>query len=283
MKTRSVLLIFALIAPGLSAGEPAPELPPTPGWSHTELRRIPATEARQGVAADAEFFYAIDNHSLGKYRKDTGERVAGWECPEGKPLTHLNAGIVYEGKLYGAHSNFPGVPMLSSVEIWDTKTMRHIGSHSFGRADGSLTWIDRRHDRWIACFVHYGKKGGEPGRGPEWTRIVEFDDGWCQTGGWALPGDLLAHIAGGGFSCSGGAFGPGGFLYVTGHDNTELYVLDFPSVGPVLDWVATFPVVARGQAFAWDPVDKNVIYMLSRTSREIVSGRVTLPAGTRAK
>ena len=282
MKTRSVLLAFALIASGLSAGEPAPELPPTPGWSHTELRRVPAVEARQGVAADAEFFYAINNFSLGKYRKDTGERVAGWECPEGKPLTHINAGIVHEGKLYGAHSNYPGMPMLSSVEIWDTRTMQHIGSHSFGRADGSLTWIDRRNGRWIACFVHYGKRGGEPGRGPEWTRIVEFDDDWRQTGGWALPGDLLAHIAGGGYSCSGGAFGPGGFLYVTGHDNTELYVLDFPTAGPVLNWVATFPVVARGQAFGWDPVDKNVIHMLSRTSRDIVSGRVTIPAGAKA-
>lgn len=244
---------------------------------------MPAAEARQGVAADAEFFYAINNFAIGKYRKVTGERVAGWDCPEGKPLTHINAGIVHEGKLYGAHSNFPGVPMLSSVEIWDTKTMQHIGSHSFGRADGSLTWIDRRNGRWIACFVHYGKKGGEPGRGPEWTRIVEFDDEWRQTGGWALPGDLLAHIAGGGFSCSGGAFGPGGFLYVTGHDNTELYALDFPSAGSVLNWVATFPVVARGQAFGWDPVDKNVIHMLSRTSREIVSGRVAIPAGAKAK
>ncbi len=198
------------------------------------------------------------------------------------PLTHLNAGIVHEGRLYAAHSNYPGVPMLSSVEIWDTRTMQHVGSHSFGRTDGSLTWIDRRGGGWIACFAHYGRKGGEPGRGPEWTRLVEFDDDWRQTGAWALPADLLAHISGNGYSCSGGAFGPGGFLYVTGHDNAELYVLDFPDAGPVLNWIAMIPVAAQGQAFCWDPVDRNVIHMLSRSSHEIISGRVTIPVGTRA-
>lgn len=278
MKKQLILFLFSFISLRLIAAEPAPELPATPGWSYTELRRLPAEEARQGVASDKDFLYAINNFAIGKYRKTTGERVAGWSCEEHKPLTHINAGIVHEGKLYGAHSNYPGVPMLSSVEIWDTRTMQHIGTHSFGREDGSLTWIDRRNGRWIACFVHYGKKGGEPGRGPEWTRIVEFDDEWRQTGGWVLPADLLAHIAGNGYSCSGGAFGPGGYLYVTGHDNTELYALRFPSAGPALEWVATFPVAAQGQAFGWDPVEKDVIHMITRKSREIVSGRVTSPS-----
>ncbi len=280
MKLHPRLLAFVLLASWLRAADPAPELPPTPGWTYTELRRVPAAEAKQGVAADGEFFYAITNVALGKYRKDTGERVAGWTCPEGQPLTHLNAGIVHEGRLYAAHSNYPGVPMLSSVEIWETRTLQHVGSHSFGRTDGSLTWIDRRNGRWIACFAHYGTKGGEPGRGPEWTRIVEFDDDWRQTGAWALPAGLLARISGRGYSCSGGAFGPGGFLYVTGHDNPELYVLDFPAAGPVLDWVATIPVVAQGQAFCWDPVDRNVIHMLSRAEHAIISGRITIPVAS---
>jgi hypothetical protein len=284
MKKFIAVLGFALAGPLMFAAEPAPELPATPGWSYTELSRMPAAEARQGVVADDDYLYAINNFSIGKYLKKTGERVALWACEEGKPLTHVNAGVLYQGKLYGAHSNYPGVPMLSSVEIWDTKTMKHVGSHSFGRADGSLTWVDRRNGRWIACFVHYGKKGGEPGRGPEWTRIVEFDDEWRPTSAsWVLPADLMAHIAGGGYSCSGGAFGPGGFLYVTGHDNTELYVLQFPDAGPALEWVATFPVAAQGQAFGWDPKDKDVIHMLSRGSKEIVSGRVTMPKDAKAR
>lgn len=245
------------------------------GWQYEELRRFAAPEARQGVTADKDYLYVISNHALGKYRKATGERVGGWECPKGEPLTHINAGIIHKGRLYCAHSNFPDVPMLSSVEIWDPVTMKHVGTHSFGRTDGSLTWIDRRNGRWIACFVHYGRQGGEPGRGPEWTRIVEFDDAWRQTGGWALPADLVAKLGDRGFSCSGGAFGPGGFLFVTGHDNPEFYVLAPPQGGPVLKWIACIPITAQGQAFAWDSHNPELVYTVSKQAREVIVGRVT--------
>jgi hypothetical protein len=275
------LLPLAVLAaePAAPASAPAPAAPiPGPGgWKYADLRRIPAPEARQGVVADDEYLYIISNHAIGKYRKDTAQRVASWECEEGKPLTHLNAGIVYQGRLYCAHSNYPGVPNLSSVEIWDTATLKHVGSHSFGRADGSLTWVVRHNNRWVVCFVHYGKKGGEPGRGPEWTRIAEYDDEWRQTGGWAFPTDLMARLGVRGYSCSGGAFGPGGYLFVTGHDHQELYVLEMPEAGPVLHWVATIPVSAQGQAFAWDPRDPNLLYSLSKQGREVIVSRVTQP------
>ncbi|MBA4137352.1 MAG: hypothetical protein C0518_08570 [Opitutus sp.] len=267
MKTLSLLLLGLLAPVCLVAAEPA--------WKFTELRRFPAAEARQGVAASADHLFAINNHELGQYSKKTGERTARWECPEGAPLTHLNAGIVHEGRLYCAHSNYPGVPMWSSVEMWDARTLQHVGSRSFGRTDGSLTWLDRRNGRWIACFVHYGKKGGEPGRGPEWTRIVEFDDEWRETGGWVLPPTLMAKLAARGYSCSGGAIGPGGFLYVTGHDEPELYVLKFPAAGPALEWVGTIPVPAEGQAFGWDPVERDVAYFINRKTREVIAGRVS--------
>ncbi len=142
-----------------------------PGWRHEELRRFQAPEAGQGVAVDREFFYAINNHTIGKYHKATGERVAGWEGGAGGEISHLNAGLIVGGRLYTVHSNYPSVPMLSSLEIFDPATLKHIGSHSFGRMDGSFTWLDRRGgstgltagDRWIACFVHSGNRAAEPG------------------------------------------------------------------------------------------------------------------------
>lgn len=279
-------VLFLLVAPWLVAAADAPPArpappTPTPGWSFTEIRRITAPEARQGVATDGKFLYAIGNHVLGKYRADTGEKVAGWEGPEDGPLIHLNAGIVYKGRLYCAHSNYPGVPMTSSVESWDTSDLKHAGNHSFGRSDGSLTWLDRRNGRWIACFVHYAKKGGEPGRGPEWTRIVEFDDDWRETGGWMLPGNLVAKLAARGYSCSGGAIGPGGYLYATGHDETELYVLAFPTAGAEMTWVATIAVPAEGQAFGWDPLKPDQLCMILKRTREIIVGRVIVPGPAR--
>ena len=257
-------------------------VPGPDGWRFEEIRRFTASEARQGVAADQDFLYVISNHDIGKYRKTTGERVATWSCPEGQPLTHVNAGVVFIGQLHGAHSNYPGVPHVSSVELWNPATLKHVGAISLGRTDGSLTWIDRRADHWIACFVHYAGRGGEPGRGPEWTRLAEFTDDWAPTGrGWVFPPDLIAYLGKRGFGISGGAIGPGGFLFVTGHDEKALCVLEFPDAGSTLKWVATVPVTAEGQAFAWDPIEPGVIHMILKRERMVITGRISRssPAG----
>ncbi len=246
------------------------------GWEFTEERRFSAPEARQGVVADEEHLYVISNHDLGKYRKSTGERVASWSCPEGEPFTHLNAGVMHGGRLYCAHSNFPGVPHVSSVEIWDPATLQPAETISFGRTDGSLTWFDRRDGRWIACFVHYGRSGGEPGKGSEWTRLVEYDDDWRPTGrGWVFPAAVIAHLGSRGFGVSGGAIGPEGYLFVTGHDEKEWLVLSFPASGSTLDWVATVPMTAEGQSFAWDPVEPGVVHLILKRERKVISGRLT--------
>jgi hypothetical protein len=77
------------------AAEPSPVLelaPPTSGWRYEELRRIPAAEAGQAVVADREFIYAINNHTIAKYRKVSGERVALWEGGKGGTIIALRDG-----------------------------------------------------------------------------------------------------------------------------------------------------------------------------------------------
>ena len=268
---------LALATALLAVADEAP--PGSNGWSFEELRRFPAPEARQGVAADGEYLYVISNHELAKYSKVTGVRTAAWSCPKGQPLTHINAGVIYEGRLYCAHSNYPGVPHVSSVEIWDPADLRHLGAISFGRTDGSITWIDRREGNWIACFVHYSGRGGEPGRGPEWSRLVEFDDAWRPTGrAWVFPPDLIAFLGGRGFGISGGALGPLGYLFATGHDEKALCILEFPTAVSTLRCVATVPVTAEGQPFAWDPVEPGVVHMIIKGARLVVTGRITTQA-----
>ena len=88
---------------------------------------------------------------------------------------------------------------------------------------------------------------------------------------------MLAHIGARGYSLSGGAFGPRGLLYASGHDHPELYELDFPAAGGVLKWIATIPISAEGQAFAWDPVEPGILYNVGRKTREVIVGRVTAP------
>jgi hypothetical protein len=241
---------------------------------YTETRRYSVPEARQGVVVDAESIWAIDNHALAKYRRADLKRVAEWQCEEGQPLTHLNAAYLFEGRLYCAHSNYPGVPNLSSVEIFDAGTLEHIGSHSFGHGLGSLTWIDRREGAWYLCFVYYAKKGAEPGKDPSWSQVIKFDDQWRPSAAWTFPSELTTRFAG--YSSSGGAFGPDGKLYVSGHDATELYALEFPTAGSVLKWVETIPISAEGQAFCWDPSSRGVLWTILKQTREVIEGTVKL-------
>ncbi|MFM8470312.1 MAG: sialidase family protein [Limisphaerales bacterium] len=274
----SVRIAFVLLC--ALCNQPASSaIPGAGGWRHEELRRFKATEANQGVAVDAEFFYVNDNHTLGKYRKDTGTRVAGWDGGKGGRIQHLNAGGVIGGRLYCAHSNFPKRPEESSVEIWDTATMQPVGAQRFEQPPGSLTWAvplpesaDKRFPAtaggWLACFAHY-KSTSDPAR----SVVQRFDASWKLLASWSFPAELIQRFAGS--SASGGEFGPGGNLFVTGHDAKELYVLGFPATGAVLEWTATIPISAEGQAFAWDPVETNLLYSISRPRREVIVSRVT--------
>ncbi len=237
-------------------------------WKHEEIRSFNAAEANQGVAVDEQHFYAITNHAIGKYRKDTGECVASWDGGAGGRLKHLNAGVVLEGRLYCAHSNFPEMPEQSSVEIWDTATLQHVGEHRFEKPPGSLTWVDRRDGAWFACFAHYKKTSD-----PALSRVVKFDADWKRLATWSFPPKLIERFAGN--SSSGGAFGPGGHLFVTGHDAKELYVLDFPNGGGELLWRDTIPIGAAGQAFAWDRKEPGVLYSIQRKTREVIVSRIS--------
>ena len=116
--------------------------------SFEAIKSYPAEEAVQGVAVDSLYFYAIGNRSIGKYEKESSKRVERWEEEEDGPIRHLDSGVIVDGKLYAAHSNYPEIPMTSSVEIWDSHTLEHVGTHSFGIQRGSLTWLDWYDGYW---------------------------------------------------------------------------------------------------------------------------------------
>lgn len=241
-------------------------------WTCEEVRRFPAPEANQAVAVDAAHFYAIGNRVVAKYDKTTGKRIAIWECESGKPLTHLNSGIVRAGVLYCAHSNFPGVPMVSSIETWDAKTLRHTGSHSFGIFAGSATWFDWHGGNWYGTFAHYGGSGGEPNRDPRWTTLLQFDAQWRPLQGWVYPQEVVAKL--GQYSISGGVFAPDGRIFCTGHDEPEMYAIRFPEGGSTLVLEDTFATPIHGQGIAWDPSSPGTLYGISRSTREVVLTRI---------
>lgn len=269
---RSFLSLF-LASPFFQApGDSGPTQAPRSPTRITEIRRYQAAEANQSVAVDAEHFYAISNSAIGKYEKKSGKKTAQWECPEGKPLIHLNSGVVRGGKLYCAHSNYPAVPMTGSVEIWDTRTLRHIGSHSFGISTGSTTWIDYHKGFWFVCFAHYGNKAAEPGRDSSWTNLVQFDASWRRIESWVFPPEVVKRF--GTYSSSGGIILKDGTLFVTGHDAPEVYAMRFPKGGSILEWVETIGVSFPGQGISRDPAAAEILWSISKAGREVVVSRV---------
>ncbi len=242
------------------------------GKRATEIRRIPAPEANQAVAADEHHLYAINNHAIGKYDKETGKRVASWECENGKPLIHLDSGVVHGSVLWCAHSNFPGVPMTSSIETWDTTSLEHGSSYSLGISAGSATWMDLYAGSRYVTFAHYRTDADEADRDPRWTELIQFDNDWQRRQAWVYPAEVVSKL--GVMSISGGVFGRDGRLYCTGHDNPEVYVFTFPAGGSTLVLEETIPMPMHGQGIAFDPVDPTLLYGIDRPKKEIVVARI---------
>jgi hypothetical protein len=236
-----------------------------------EAARFHAPEAHQGVAAGAHFLYAIDDSAIGKYDPTTGKRVARWKG-DPKRFKHLNSCTLVERSLVCTGSNYPDVPMASSVETFDAETLRHISTRSLGQARGSLTWIDLHEGSWWACFANYDGKGGEPGRDHRSTTLVRFSPDFVEQQAWLFPEEVLRRMAP--RSSSGGAWNADGLLYVTGHDAAALYALRLPAHGPRLELVAIIPTVTGGQAIDWDPRDPRTLWSIDRRTSEIVASRI---------
>lgn len=234
------------------------------------LGAVDAPAARQAVAVDESYFYAIDNITIEKYDKSNGKLVKTWKDTSGT-LKHLNSGVVLNGKLYCAHSNFPDVPMTSSIEVFDPVDLKPIESHSLGIDIGSATWIDWYDGHWYIAFAHYSKTGKELDKDNRWTQLVKFNTDWQRVGGWTLPQKLIDRFAN--MSNSGGFITRDGFIYLTGHDDKELYKMAFPSMGSILTWVDTLPAPFEGQGVAIDPTDNQVVYGISRSQKKVVWAR----------
>lgn len=252
---------------------PKPELT-RHGLVTEELRRWKVRGANQGVAVDAKYFYGIGNYVVGKYDKATGERVAEWVGLRGGATIHLNGGLIQDGLLVMAHSNFPQLPMASSLEYFDPATVQPVKSLGLGIRLGSLTWAEKKDGFWWACFANYNDQGTTPGFDNRWTYLGKFDEHWQMVESWIFPAQIIA--AWGKSASSGGSWGDDGLLYITGHDEKELYVLRLPKTGVALDYVTTIAVPFEGQSWAWDRSAKaeRVIYGISRALGEVIVARI---------
>lgn len=282
-----MLTCAALVAPLPGAAQsaaPAGSSNSVPILSATTLQTLPAPDADQGVAVDADHYYAIDNHVIAKHRRKDGEQVDRWDGGQDGPMQHINSCTIADQLLVCANSNYSALPMGSSVEWFDTTSLRHVASHSLGlRDEGSLVWALPRQSGWIAGFAHYDRADGRGGTGfknSSYGNVVTFDSEWRRTGGWLLPPTIQERMAP--HSASGGDIGPDGLLYLSGHDRGEIYVAARPIAGPYLIHVATIMVETNGQAFAFVPGSDRQIMTVDRRAglvRLIALPQVALPQG----
>lgn len=285
---KAKLLLAALILPAACAtAEPPADIPSfhvadyqAPAIQQltaTTLREYDAPEADQGVAVDETYFYPVDNTVVGKYRIDTGDMVARFAAPAKGLLRHMNSCKAKGERLRCANSNYSLTPMGSSVEYFDTDTMRHAESHSLGMLDeGSLTWIDDIDGGYITGFAHYGGNGGLAFKDATFASVVTFDKAWRRTGGWLFPQSAVDRMAP--YAASGGAIGPDGLLYILGHDRPEIYVLARPAMGPVMIHVATIALEAEGQAFSWAADGGRTVFTIDRRKGKVRA--ISLPEVT---
>ena len=235
-----------------------------------ELRRLPAPEARQAVVADARNIYAISNSEIARYDRQTGRRLDHWQG-DPEQFVHMNSCTIVRRELVCAASNYPAVPMASSIEWFSLPDLRHIRTRSLGPGRGSLTWLEWSNGSWWACFANYDGRGGEPGRDHRSTVLVRYNTNFVEQESWLFPQSVLERMAP--HSSSGGAFRQG-LLYVTGHDRPEIYVLSLPEAGSRLRHVATIPGTSGGQAIQWDSASGSTLWSIDRERGEVVESRL---------
>lgn len=261
-----IAALLLLAAAPVAGASDAPSPPPSP-----VSLRLNAAEAHQGAASDGTYLYAIDNDRIGKYRIATDEKVAQWQGKR-RLYPHMNSCTVVGAELVCAASNYPAVPQTSAVEVFDTRTLKHIRSVSLGFGPGSLTVMDRHGGKWWAVFANYEGKGGEPGRDYRYTVLVRMDDQFRAEASWAFPETVLARMAP--KSCSGLSWGDDGLIYATGHDRPEVYALKLPEAGSRLELVDTIGIATPGQAIDWDPQEKRRLWSIGRGPSEVVASEI---------
>lgn len=264
--TNCLIVVLLTTSSSLAAAPDAPQ------FSIRKVAEYSAPEAHQAVAVDKTSFFAITNRSIARYDKLTGERQAKWAAPDGSAIIHLNSGIVIDGKLYCANSNWPKSPLKNSVEVFDATSLKHLQRIAFAETAGAINWIDRRNGSWWFVFAYYATEVGK-------TRLVRFNEKWEALEEWTFPDSVLKRFSPN--SNSGGAFGPGGRLFATGHDHPELYVLELPNKylseknaaerNTVLKHIATIAAPIAGQGIAWDPHESSRLYGIVRKEHKVVS------------
>ncbi|MEW4487235.1 endonuclease/exonuclease/phosphatase family protein [Thalassoglobus sp. JC818] len=225
-------------------------------WRTQQQWAVP--EAHQAAAADEKFFYAISSREIAKYDRKTGERVA----VSSGPAEHLNSGILWNGQLLSAHSNYPKKPEESRIVSCDLETMKLKTFHEFLESEGSLTWVVRHDDHWWCHFAFYGPENAK-------SYLAKFDENWNEVQRWNYPDSVIQQL--GNYSLSGGIWHSGEIL-ASGHDDPVLFRFAVDPNSKTLTFRGIQATPFSGQGFASDPVTGGLIGIHRRNKEVHLTG-----------
>ncbi|MDO6436538.1 hypothetical protein Q4534_03920 [Cyclobacterium sp. 1_MG-2023] len=225
-----------------------------------KMQAWPSPDARQAAAATKHSVYAINNHTISKYERATGNLILTKNYPNTK---HLNSGFFYNDLLYCAHSNYPNRPDSSSIRIIDPENLILTNTINLGESEGSLTWVVKNKEHWYALFAYYGQDN-------HLTYLAKMNNDWEIIGKWTFPKKILEEM--GKMSISGGVPWKEGFL-VTGHDEKKLYYLTLPKTGKTLNFIENYRAPFTGQGIALDPLNGGLVG-INRAEKTLISSQL---------
>lgn len=147
------MLVWALWAAGTAAAQQL--------GTNYRLKRVIPVEGRQGVAADADYYYVSGSTALYKYAKN-GELIACNERPfEGLPLpaNHIGDIDVWNGEIYAGIETFvDGRGEHIQVAVYDTDSLKWRRSIDWNADSGQVEVCGLAVDRdrgkvWMADWV----------------------------------------------------------------------------------------------------------------------------------
>lgn len=225
-------------------------------------------DARKGVVADTEYFFAINTTSISKYDIRTGIHLKSINFEDHPRIRNLTGGVIVNNRLYVANAPETDKHRQNTIEVF-TKDLVYLYNINVTGNTGSLTWIDYYDGKWWGCFAHFNDQ-------VRYTAMVEFYHpnpnleiiphqkdlvNWHVKDRWFFPHKVSECFKP--YSCMGGSFGPDGKLYVTGNNKNELYVLNFNQYSPIMALDHTKNVDIEGKGICWDR-ERGLLYGTGR-------------------
>lgn len=211
-------------------------------------------DAHQAIAVSKNYFYAISNKSISKCDKITGKVVKRYKSDDSN--MHLNSGTIIGSQLFCANNpkNFNSIVVFS-------KNLRIIKSFDIDIKNGSLTWIDINDGKWFGMVAFYKNQVHK-------THLVQFNianNKLIIKKKWFFPTSVTKRFYP--YSCSGGSF-KDNFLYCTGHDKKEIYVMSVVPNKQLLKHVKTIKSYSTGQGIDFDG---NYLYGIHRKKKLVIA------------